>query len=314
MNSMDERVFTSLPALNRLQHKARGFSFLPRQPIHSLLAGKHASKLRGRGLNFEELRGYLPGDDIRTMDWKATLRTRKPIVRAYSEERDRPAYIVVDQRSSMFFGSQFKMKSVIAAELAAVSAWRSLDQGDRVGAVIFNDEGFIEIKPHRSRKTVQQILGEIVRQNHALKSHPTSQPNPDVLNRVLEHVSRVAHHDGLICVITDMLGANAESRKLMTKLAQHNDVIVGFVYDPLEEELPQSGRLVFSKGDSQLEVDTSDRKLRQRYATVFEDRLSQARKILIQRAVPLVSISTADDPVKQIQSQLGYARSNRRAS
>ncbi|MFT5904599.1 MAG: hypothetical protein ACI9E1_000184 [Cryomorphaceae bacterium] len=314
MDTLDERVFTSLQALNRLQYKSRGFSFLPRQPIHSLLAGKHASKLRGRGLNFEELRGYLPGDDIRTMDWKATLRTRKPIVRAYSEERDRPAYIVVDQRRSMFFGSQFKMKSVIAAELAAVCAWRSLDQGDRVGAIIFNDEGFIEIKPNRSRKTVQQILGEIVRQNHALKSHTTSPTNSQILNRVLEHVSRVAHHDGLICVITDMLGADAESRRLMTKLARHNDVIVGFVYDPLEEELPESGKMVFSKGDSQLQVDTSDRQLREGYATAFVDRLAKARKILIQRAVPLVSISTADDPVKQIQSQLGYARSDRSAT
>lgn len=310
----DERIFTSHRALNRLQHKARGFSFLPRQPIHSLLAGKHASKLRGRGLNFEELRGYLPGDDVRTMDWKATLRTRKPIVRAYSEERDRPAYLVVDQRSSMFFGSRFKMKSVTAAELGAVAAWRCLDQGDRVGAIVFNDQDFAEIRPHRSRRTVQQVLGEIVRHNHALETPPAEGSDPAMLNRVLGHVSRVARHDCLVCVITDMLGADAESRRLMTRLARHNDVIVGFVYDPLEEQLPDCGRVAFAEGDSQIEVDTADRKLRQGFASAFQDRLAKARKILLQRAVPLVPVSTADDPVKQIQSLLGLARSARRAA
>ena len=242
----DERIFTSLPVLNRLQHKARGFSFLPRQPMHSLLAGKHASKLRGRGLNFEELRGYLPGDDVRTMDWKATLRTGTPIVRAYSEERDRPAYVVVDQRRSMFFGSRFKTKSVIAAELGAVAAWRCLDQGDRVGAIVFDDSDYSEVRPHRSRKSVQRVLGEIVRKNHALESE-TGSPDATMLNRVLQHVSRLAHHDCLVCVITDMYGADAESRRLMTKLARHNDVIVGFVYDPLEEALPNGGRMVFSQ-------------------------------------------------------------------
>lgn len=311
---MDDRVFTNLQALNRLQHKARGFSFLPRQPMQSLLAGKHASKLRGRGLNFEELRGYLPGDDIRTMDWKATLRTRKPIVRAYSEERDRPAYIVVDQRRSMFFGSEFKMKSVIAAELAAVAAWRCLDQGDRVGAIVFNDDELTEIRPQRSRKTVQQILGEIVRQNQQLDSKTSSPPNAAMLNRVLDHVSRIARHDCLVTVITDMLGADPESRRHMTKLAHHNDVIVSFVYDPMEKQLPRRGSMVFSKGDSQLEIDTSDQKLREGYEALFVDRLGGARKVLLQRAVPLVPISTAEDPIKQIQSQLGYARSARRAT
>ena len=91
-------VYVELDELIRLQFKARGFSFLPRQPIHSLLSGRHASRMRGRGLNFEELRDYLPGDDPRTIDWKVTARTGTPFVRVYTEERDRPALLVVDQR------------------------------------------------------------------------------------------------------------------------------------------------------------------------------------------------------------------------
>ena len=114
-------VYVELDQLVRLQYRASGFSFLPRQPVHSLLAGRRGSRLRGRGLDFEEIRGYLPGDDIRTMDWRVTARTRKPHVRVYTEERDRPVLLVVDQRLGMFFGSRRAMKSVVAAVLEQVA-------------------------------------------------------------------------------------------------------------------------------------------------------------------------------------------------
>ena len=312
MNREAEGVYTTFAELVRLQHKARGFSFLPRQPMTSLLAGKHSSKLRGRGLNFEELRNYLPGDDIRTMDWKATLRTGKPHVRVYTEERDRPAFLVVDQRQSMFFGSRLKMKSVTAAELGAVAAWRVLDQGDRVGAVVFNDEAVTEVRPLRSRGNVMKILGEIVRLNHALDAGGAASTNPGMLNKVLEQVTRLAPHDGLVCVITDMAGADAETRRIATRLARQNDLIVGFVYDPLEQELPAEGRYVFSEHGRQLEVNVANRQVRERFRSAFDERLDRARQILLQRAVPLVPISAAEDPVMQVQRLLGQVRSARR--
>jgi ATPase family associated with various cellular activities (AAA)/Protein of unknown function DUF58 len=115
-------VYADLTELVRMKFHARGFSFLPRQPVRSILAGRHASRLRGRGLNFEEIRRYLPGDDIRNMDWHVTARMRQPYVRVYTEERDRPVLLIVDQRQSMFFGSQRAMKSVVAAEVTALAA------------------------------------------------------------------------------------------------------------------------------------------------------------------------------------------------
>ena len=117
----DARIHVSLAHLRGLQGAARGLSFLPRQPSASVLNGRHASRLRGRGLNFEEMRDYLPGDDIRSIDWKATARTGSPHVRVFTEERDRPALLVVDQRMSMFYGSVLNMKSVTAAEAAAIA-------------------------------------------------------------------------------------------------------------------------------------------------------------------------------------------------
>jgi len=116
----DPRVYADIDELVRLQFKAQGFSFLPRQPVHSILFGRHASRLRGRGLNFEELRRYVPGDDIRNVDWKATARAGEPNVRVFTEEKDRPMWLVVNQTQSMFFGSNERMKSVSAAEVVAL--------------------------------------------------------------------------------------------------------------------------------------------------------------------------------------------------
>src|SRR5262249_48878455 len=148
--------------------------------------------------NFEEIRRYLPGDDIRAMDWPITARTRKPHIRVYTEERDRPTLLVIDQRLSMFFGSQRAMKSVVAAEAAALAAWRALSVGDRVGALVFDDQDIAEITPHRSRRQVMHILRTVVEKNHALRVDAPVQPRPAMLNSVLGHAVRLAKHDYLV--------------------------------------------------------------------------------------------------------------------
>ena len=164
----DPLVYASLDELMRLRFVSSGFSFLPRQPVHSVLSGRHASRLRGRGLNFEELRNYLPGDDTRNIDWRVTARTREPHVRVYTEEKDRITWLLVDQRQTMFFGSRWKMKSVVAAEAAAIACWRVLAQGDRIGAVVVSDQDLDVIPPHRSQERVARILERVVHRNGAL--------------------------------------------------------------------------------------------------------------------------------------------------
>ncbi len=226
------RVHPTLDDLTQLRYQARGFSFLPRQPVHSLLSGKHGSRLRGRGLTFEELRQYRPGDDIRSIDWKATARLRKPHVRVYNEERERPVLLVVDQRSPMFFGSRLSMKSVAAAELAALGAWRALDGGDRVGGIVFNDEELIEVRPHRSQTRVLQLLHVIEQSNNRLTEAALT--GGDVtLNQALKRALQVAKHDHLVVLISDLDGADDETRRLAALLSAHNDVLVVAVYDPL---------------------------------------------------------------------------------
>lgn len=303
---MEAGVYASLDELVRLKHQAQGYSFLPRQPIQSLLAGRHASRMRGRGLNFEEIRAYLAGDDIRNIDWRVTARTGEPHTRVYTEERDRPALLLVDQRLNMFFGSRVAMKSVTAAQAAALGAWRVLAQGDRVGGLVFNDSEIREIKPHRSQRRVLEFLKVVVDQNQALKVTANASPEAAQLNRVLEKTLRTAKHDHMIVLITDMDGYDAESERMLTRLGRHNDVLVVLVYDSMETTLPDLGRLVIGEGELQLEFDSGDTKLRESFADAFNADLEARRQVLMRRGIPVMPVHTAQSVVEQVQMALGY--------
>ncbi len=302
-----EGVYVTLDELTRLQYQARGFSFLPRQPIHSVLSGRHTSRLRGRGLDFEELRGYLPGDDPRTIDWKVTARTGKPHVRVYTEERDRPALMVVDQRIGMFFGTSLNMKSVTAAQIAAAGAWRVSAVGDRIGAVVFDDSEIEEVAPHRSSQTVLRILHALVEKNTALRADSPARPNPGMLNEVLRGVARNVSHDYLIVIVSDFDGADEETTRLVTRMAHNNDVIAMPVYDPSSQELPETGRMVVSDGELQIEVDFGKKSSRRRLLDFGEGRLASVVAWQKKIGVPVMPMSTAEDVMVQARRLLGHA-------
>jgi uncharacterized protein (DUF58 family) len=301
----DAGVYADRDELMRLRYKASGFSFLPRQPIHSILAGRHASRLRGRGLNFEELRDYLRGDDPRHIDWKVTARTGKPHVRVYTEEKDRTVWLLVDQRMSMFFGSRRKMKSVVAAEAAAVAAWRVLSQRDRVGAMVFDDREIRIVEPQRSEQQVTRILDCIVEKNHALNAHAGIEPNPSMFNRALRRVCELGRHDTLVCVVSDGSGIGTETRRYVTRLTEHNDVLFAFIYDPLERAFPDAGRLVFTDGRAQVEFNTASRALRDAYQANFERRLREFTATSRRHSIPLLALHTGAPVLEQVRGQLG---------
>lgn len=291
--------------LVRLEFAARGLSFLPRQKRRSILAGQHSSRLRGRGLNFDELRHYLPGDDIRTIDWRVTVRTGEPHIRAYTEERDRPAILVVDQSMSMFFGSKRALKSVIAAEFAALGAWMAFRAGDRVGAVVFNDTDVEHIKPHRSRNRLHQIFGTLARYNQALTASSKPVAPAPTINRALEQVLRLAMHDCLVCVASDFAQADERTLRLLRAIAAHNDVVAVLIFDPLAQQLSGSGRVVVSQGELQVELDLDAHTVHEPLSELFSARLKAVAELLRRSAVPMIAFNTAEGTREQLSRQLG---------
>jgi uncharacterized protein (DUF58 family) len=299
-------AYAELDSLIALQFKAGGFTLRHNQPVRSLLFGRRASHVRGRGLDFEELRGYVAGDDVRSIDWRLTARARKPYVRVYSEERDRPTMLVVDQRINMFFGSRVSMKSVVAAEVAALAAWRVFHQGDRVGAFVFNDDSTEEVRMRRSRATVLRILDRISHHNRLLRSDSRSEPRPERLNEVLISVGRICRHDALIVIASDFDGADQATRDLLLQLSRSNDIICCLTYDPLAVRLPPAEQLVVSNGQLQVELRLDQEKVRKSIVEGSDKRMRAISAWQHELEIPVLPLSTAEDVSLQVRHLLGH--------
>ncbi len=276
MPEPDPRIHATLAHLAGLEARARGFDFLPRQPVGSALSGRRASRLRGRGLEFEELRAYLPGDDVRAIDWKVTARTGTPHVRVTREERDRPALILVDQRQAMFFGTRLNMKSVTAAEISALAAWRILGQSDRVGGLVLSDTDVATVPARRSRAAVLRLLDLVADRNLALSAEAPVVPDaPARLDAALAEAARIVTHDWLLLVVSDFDGAGDATLRILSGIARSNDIVLALVHDPSAHELPDTGRLVVGDGRLQVELDLAAPKVRRNLASVGGDRLKR---------------------------------------
>lgn len=301
----DGFVYASLEQLMLLEHRVRGLSFLSRQPLSSVLSGNHAARLRGRGLSFDELRQYNPGDDLRHLDWRASMRYGKPFVRSYTEERDRPTLLLVDQRMSMYFGSQRNFKSVTAAELGAIGAWMAFHAGDRVGGIVFDDQRLEHIRPLRSRARVEALCSAIVRHNHALHATRAGDEAPGQLDRVLRECLGIAGHDHLVVIVSDFSGVSSQTLQLLRQLSTHNDVLALQVFDPIALKLPDRGRVTVTQGELQVELEVERRQVYRPLGEFLSGRLKDVATLLRRSQVPLMMFSTGRDSLDQLRGELG---------
>jgi len=300
----DSRIRVSLQGLRSLEAAARAISFLPKQPARSALQGRHRSRIRGRGLDFEELRDYLPGDDVRAIDWKVTARAGSPYVRVYTEERDRPTLIVVDQRMSMFYGTVHNTKAVTAAECAAIVAHRVAKQGDRVGGVVFGDADIDELRPGRGRAAVTRFLTSLEVANHRLTADaPKVTPMP--FNEVLASVARLATRDHLVILISDFDACDDETERRLGAIALHNDVVLGLVGDPSADMVPETGEVTASDGQKQTLLDFQAEDVRAGLAKVTGSRRGQVAEWQKRMRLSVLPLTTAEDTLGQVVRLLG---------
>lgn len=298
-------VYVDAAHLAKLEFKARGLSFVAPAPLSSILSGSHTSRLRGRGLNFEEIRSYRPGDDVRHIDWKVSMRLGKAQIRSYTEERDRPLLVVVDQRMSMFFGSQRMFKSVVAAEVAALAVWMGFAAGDRVGGVLFDDASVVRVRALRSRSRIKTLFATLASMNLALRADSPARTAYTQLDAALEGVLQIAGHDCLICVISDFAGATERTRSLLRALSTHNDVVAAMIFDPLWQRMPEQRALVVSEGSLQVELRIEHERVRMPLTHWFEERANEVAELLRTSGVPLMPISTTEPTIDQVRRLFG---------
>lgn len=302
----DRRVHVDLQHLAGLEPHGNRLALLPRQPARSVLNGRHGSRLRGRGLDFLELRDYQPSDDVRSIDWRVTARTGSPYVRVFTEERDRPALLVVDQRMSMFFGSRHAMKSVVAAEAAALLSFAVLHQGDRLGGIVVTDDGVEEFRPRRSRAQVMRFLTSLANANQRLEARRPA-PSPTSLDQVLVSASRLASRDHLVIVLSDFDVPGPRTEAMLSALRRHNDVILVAVSDPLADALPDDMSCLATDGRQHARLDTAEAAQREALEGVAHRRRAALDAWSRKFAISLVSLSAGAPTLPQLRRLLGLA-------
>lgn len=283
-------VSVKLSSLVQLSRFAKVINLRHRR-IRSLQSGGYLSPQKGRGMEFEEVRPYQAGDDIRSMDWKVTARTGKPHTKIFREERERPVFISVDNRKTMQFATRGVFKSVQAKKLAGLIAWAAQHHGDRVGGQLFSEDYCQEIKPQNGKHGVLRFLNTLV--NPAtMTSHEFS------FERVL---SRLQHHTkpgSLIYLVSDFRGVSTNTEAYMAKLARHCQVVLIFVYDPLEKALPEQGRYRFTNNQREVVIDSSDKQKLSNYQQRFQDHYENLEKLAKKLGVLLIQCDTTADPLE----------------
>lgn len=300
-------AYTALDELIALRFPARQLQLARRNRALSALTGPNKSNFRGRGIDFEEVRSYQAGDDIRSIDWRVTARTGDAHTKLFREERERPVLLVVDQRPSMFFGSSHCFKSVLATHLASLLCWSALDGGDRVGGLVFDGHRHREIRPRRSRRTVLALLSEIESFNRALPLQ--ERPPVDSFADMLANLRRVAKPGSNIYLVSDFQGATSDdARKHLFQLAQHTQVTALACSDPLEGNLPRGGRYAVTDGEQRSELNTADRQLRKSYSERHAQEQQQLRESMARLGIPVLQASTAQPPFSLLQTYFGDHR------
>ena len=290
---MAKGAISNLNTLIKLRHQAGELSLLANKKARNQLTGNVTTQFRGRGIDFEELRQYQAGDDIRSIDWRVTARTGKAHTKLYSEERERPVIIVNDQRQAMAFGSRHCFKSVQATEIAALLSWSALAQNDRIGGLIFNDSDHTEIKPKRHKSSVLSVLRASHDYNHqAVEFKQIDQP--EKINIVIKELRQTIKPGSNVFIISDFIGLNESGIKHLHSIKKHVDITAIKINDPLETALPYHAGKQYSNGEKEVSFDTKNRYFTEQFKQQFLDHNAFISHNLQRLGIIQINIQTHD--------------------
>ncbi|EGH42979.1 MULTISPECIES: DUF58 domain-containing protein [Pseudomonas syringae group] len=299
-------IRVSLSELIEMRHRVREVQLFSTPSQRSPLIGLHHSKLRGRGVDFDQVRVYQAGDDVRSIDWRVTARTQEPHTKLFHEERERPIFILVEQSRRLFFGSGLMFKSVLAAQAAALIGWAALEHNDRVGGLVFGDNEHYEIKPRRSKQSLLQLLNRLVRVNQSL--HTEIPPDRDAFGTALRRAREVLRPSSLVIVLCDERALSDAAEQQLSLLSRHSDLLLLPLSDPLDRALPAAGLLRFAERGAQLEIDTLNPELRRAYRQQGEERTARWELLAQKLRVLLMPLSTQAELVEQLREYLNARR------
>ena len=302
-------AIANLSEMVRLRYAARELTGFPRVQARQMMAGGHRSRFRGRGMDFDEVRIYQPGDDVRSIDWRVTAKTQTPHTKIFREERERPVLVVSDLRGSMFFGSQ-RLKSVHACEVSAALAWAGLNANDRVGGLVFGAQQQSDVKSRRSHHAVLEFIHKLRDFSEQLLEPAAEQFS---LAHILEETRRFALPGTTIFIVSDFHDFNEDCERHLFELARHGNLNFCHIFDNIEIELPEPALYAVSDGEQHRLLDTGNSRLREDFANAFEARSQRLKKFSQQLSAGLLPFNTADSAMSVLAQAYGKRRKGRRS-
>ena len=273
---------------------------------NDLMVGAYHSQFKGRGMDFEELREYVPGDDVRTIDWNVTARMRRPFVKLHREERELSVVLVLDVSASGDFGSSDRTKREVAAEIAGTLAFSAIRNGDKVGLLLFSDEVELFLPPKKGRRHLLRIIRE------ALVFSPRRRGTR--IESALSFLNHVTHRRSIVFLISDFLhGDTAGKRDIFQEIGRTNsrhDLVCVQLQDDRERALPASGMLVVEDLETGevIEVDSTRETVREAFAASVARRQEHLDRALMQSGVDILRLGAADDHAAMLQHFFEHRR------
>jgi uncharacterized protein (DUF58 family) len=275
---MSSGIDLTIDELVQYQNKASLINLTAVKNIQSQMSGNYLARTKGRGMEFDEVRHYQNGDDIRAIDWRVTARTGKTHTKLFREEVERPVIIATDLSSNMLFGSQLLFKSVQASHLASLVAWHAKIRGDRVGGIVFNEFQHSELKPRSRQQGVLHYIHTLMtcHENTLIKSQNKTQNatqsiddeknNQQAFEENCLRIRQVSRPGSLVYLISDGHHINQEAIRHLSNISKHCELVVCLISDPLEHDLPKS--------DKKLNVSITDGQLKQQL-TLGDEKTAQ---------------------------------------
>ena len=267
-----------------LQKKVRRIEIISNRLVSERVAGEYHSIFKGQGIEFEEVRPYVPGDEIRQIDWNVTARAGEPYIKRFREEREQTVFFVVDLSGSSQFGTRGGFKSELAAELTAVLALAAVANNDRTGLLLATDRPELVVVPRKGRRHALRIVRDV------LAFEPAGRGTD--LAGALDHLRHVIHRRAVVFLISDFLAEDYE--QALSAVGRRHDVIALHIQDPLEFELPRAGLIELIDGETgeAMVIDTSDPRLRQTFADQAGQRLQTLRETCRRHEIDLIELRT----------------------
>lgn len=272
--------------------KIRKIEITTNRTVNDVLAGQYHSVFKGRGMAFDEVRPYQPGDDIRVIDWNVTARMNDLYVKQFIEERELTVMLLVDASGSQAFGTRQRFKSELAAEITGMLAFSAIKNNDRVGLMIFTDRVERFVPPKKGSKHVLRVVSEV------LGFRPASTGTN--ISAALEFLSRVTRRQSVAFLLSDFMTSGYEAALKVAH--RRHDLVPIVLRDPMERQLPDVGLAAFQDAESGevMLFDTASSRARRLVAEQVEDRLEEQRRLFKRLKIDAVELSTEQDYIRPL--------------